>query len=147
MTSRVTKWRRRRRAMELVDQKDLVDGVAGTTTDDGYIIDQFFSFLQPNLYLMYRLNDYSDQNAILTDQSQSKNDGKNLNVSDQASNYFFTDDDEDQTDASDKSDILDDSQVDSMIDESNEAEEEIFNLLVVILLLTFSKRSARKRTA
>ena len=42
MTSRVTKWRRRRRGMEFVNEEDLSDVLAVTTANDEYMIDQFF---------------------------------------------------------------------------------------------------------
>lgn len=94
-----------------------------------WLID-FFSFLHPIFHLIFRLNRFSHEDAIVDDQSQLKDDLSDPNVLDQESDYFLTDDDdEEQIDAADKSYVLDDSQMDSMIDENDEAEdEELFNL-------------------
>ena len=77
--------------------------------------------------MIFRLSDYSDENAVANDHSPSKDYANNLNASDQERDLFLNNvDDEEKVDAIDKPDVLDDLQVDSMIDENEEAEDEEF---------------------
>ena len=77
--------------------------------------------------MIFRLSDYSHENAVANDHSPSKDYGNNLNALDQERDLFLNNvDDEEKVDAIDKPDVLDDLQVDSMIDENEEAEDEEF---------------------
>jgi hypothetical protein len=129
MTSRVTTWRRRRRGIEFINDGNFFDVSSVTSANDGYVID-FFSFLQSSFHLIFRLSHYSHEHEVVNDQSQLKNDENDTNELDQEPNYFLTDvDDGKKADAVDKTDVLEDLQVDSIIDENNEGEdEELFSL-------------------
>ncbi len=76
------------------------------------------------------MSHYSHEHEVVNDQSQLKNDENDTNELDQEPNYFLTDvDDGKKADAVDKTDVLEDLQVDSIIDENNEGEdEELFSL-------------------
>ena len=125
MTSRTTAYRRRRLGTEFINQGSL-SGVL-STAHDGYMIKWSFPFLRANFHLIFRLSDYSHENAVANDHSPSKDYANNLNVLDQERDFFLNNvDDEEKVDAFDKPDVLDDLQVDSMIDENEEAEDEEF---------------------
>ena len=82
------------------------------------------------------MSNYSDENTVVNDRSQLKDDANGPNVLDQEPNYFLTDEgdddddeEEEKIDAADKSYVLDDSPMDWLIDENDEPEEEeLFNL-------------------
>ena len=93
----------------------------------GNMIKWSFPFLRANFHLIFRLSDYSHENAVANDHSPSKDYANNLNALDQERDFFLNNvDDEEKVDAFDKPDVLDDLQVDSMIDENEEAEDEEF---------------------
>ncbi len=80
--------------------------------------------------MIFRLSNYSHEDAVISDQSQSENNGNNTNILDEELNRFLTDvDDGIKFGAIGEPDVLEDLQMDSMIDDKSETEDaELFNL-------------------